>query len=585
MLKLLYNADFENALEPLDNLSTDEIPEINLLRARILELKGDYPSSLQQVNTILDQEIDEMKTCLYCACIQRSYVHYRLRQTEDVEYYLNYAQKVKDNADSSSELFKYFCSISHNLQGNISLNRGNLKGAMAEYTESIRIKEEIGDNFGISNIYNNMGEVYRTRGDFIQAETYLNQSIDNSSDLVNQSFVAIPMLNLGLLHSQLGDYDLSLEYLLRTYNMTNYLRYPVLLAYILYQLVVVNIRMDKLAEAKGYLGDLEQLHQQYANDMISLLFDTGRAFVLKEGRRTKDKVESQAIFEKIVHDKVIDHEITVFAQMNLCQLLLEELKQYGDEEVLSEIRKYILGLEEIAVSQNSPRLLAETFLLQSKLALLDLDTTRAKHLLSEAMVIAGENDYHNLFLQLSQEMDKILENERIWQDLNSNNNNLVERLDYLELDEIVNNVMYRRLKRVKDLPNEDPKLLLIIDQGGIVRYTLNIGGADKINENLVGAFLTAINSFLNDAFAVESHLEYIKYGNYKIIMKPEDKLLFCYIFEGSSYHATKTVEQIIDFFLKHQQIWTQITSSFDKLASIPPEITEELNKLIHNGSN
>jgi hypothetical protein len=122
-----------------------------------------------------------------------------------------------------------------------------------------------------------------------------------------------------------------------------------------------------------------------------------------------------------------------------------------------------------------------------------------------------------------------------------------------------------------------------MDQGGIVRYNLNIGGADKINENLIGAFLTAINSFLNDAFAVESHLEYIKYGNYKIIMKKEEQLLFCYIFEGTSYHATKTVEQIIDFFPNHPKVWSQITSNFDKLASIPPEINEEIRNMILKG--
>ena len=82
--------------------------------------------------------------------------------------------------------------------------------------------------------------------------------------------------------------------------------------------------------------------------------------------------------------------MTVLALLNLCDMLLEELKQIQEDEILKELEDYVERIGKIAQEQNSYSLLANTHWLEAQLSLLKLDVVNFKQKLIEAELIAQE---------------------------------------------------------------------------------------------------------------------------------------------------------------------------------------------------
>jgi hypothetical protein len=104
-----------------------------------------------------------------------------------------------------------------------------------------------------------------------------------------------------------------------------------------------------LNEARNLLLIFDQLNIE-ENKQIKLRRDLANALILKKQSRVMFKVDAQRILAKIVNDKVIDHEMTIIAMLNLCDLLLDEWQTYNQEEVLKELMElldklYLVGYE------------------------------------------------------------------------------------------------------------------------------------------------------------------------------------------------------------------------------------------------
>ncbi|MFX0170891.1 MAG: hypothetical protein ACFE9L_03125 [Candidatus Hodarchaeota archaeon] len=83
------------------------------------------------------------------------------------------------------------------------------------------------------------------------------------------------------------------------------------------------------------------------------------------------------------------------ATLNLCELLLFELKSSSDEiteesEIFQEIKNLLDNLASSALQQHSIPLLVNTLILQAKFALVEGDLTEAMDLLNRAKAAADE---------------------------------------------------------------------------------------------------------------------------------------------------------------------------------------------------
>ncbi|MFX1508290.1 MAG: hypothetical protein ACFFDC_19580 [Promethearchaeota archaeon] len=149
------------------------------------------------------------------------------------------------------------------------------------------------------------------------------------------------------------------------------------------------------------------------------------------------------------------------AIINLCDLLLFELKTTGNEEVLGELNQYCNQLLEIAIEQNSYSLLAETYWLLSKLALLKLDIQQAQALLLKAQSIAEKQGLKTLVNSIGYDHYSFFSQLQKWEEYINWNVSLTQRIELAQLEELVIRMIHKQLN---DVPNKTIEELMRIEE-------------------------------------------------------------------------------------------------------------------------
>ena len=93
--------------------------------------------------------------------------------------------------------------------------------------------------------------------------------------------------------------------------------------------------------------------------------------------------------------------------IHLCDLLLLELKATRAEEVVEKVNELTQKLVTIAKEQASHPLVVETYMLQSKLALVDFEVNKARSLMNEAKSLADEKGLQRLSQIVQNEIDAL----------------------------------------------------------------------------------------------------------------------------------------------------------------------------------
>jgi predicted amidohydrolase len=130
--------------------------------------------------------------------------------------------------------------------------------------------------------------------------------------------------------------------------------------------------------------------------------------------------------------------------------LLGELKDTGEEEIFKEIKKLTNQLLEIAEKQSSHSLLAETYLLQSKLALIELDMGQAKRLLRQAQSIAEDNGLIRLARAVTQERDSLQSQLKKLDSLMKQEPSKQEMIDLTNIDALLEQMIQKTVTSVME---------------------------------------------------------------------------------------------------------------------------------------
>ncbi len=115
---------------------------------------------------------------------------------------------------------------------------------------------------------------------------------------------------------------------------------------------------------------------------------------------------------------------------------------YKNEKILGEVKDLSSRLLKIAKTQDSHSLLAQTYLLQSKLALLELDVTQAQYLLTQAELTANEKKLRKLAIKISNEYDAIIDRSK-WEKLKKRNASIIERVEASKFNEVLADMIRR----------------------------------------------------------------------------------------------------------------------------------------------
>ncbi len=504
-------------------------------------------------------------------------------------------EKIGSKLDIAGNLF---------LLGNIYVLIGKYNEGLESAQKSFEIQEELNNQPGIASSLSLLGLVYNYKGQFDRSIEYFNRSL-SIKEIQKVTKVTV-LQNLGLIYIIRGDlgkalkynedgakiaeeiklyipyaimifqigyifvietkYDRAEEYLKKSLEVCESINYSFYMGWNLFVLLIIKITIGALEEAYEYLERLKILADgNKQSKTINNFYLLAKSTVLKESNRSLDRAEAEKSFKKILEDRVTNPIIYQYTLWNLSELLIEELGKSNDPRILDEINPLILRYLNLAEKLNSYLELCGAKYLQAKLALVQLKFDESKRLFSQAQNLAELHNYQYFAQRISSEHDLLFEQQEIWDNLKEINAPLSERIKLAAFDGILKRMQGIRSLNPPELEEEQPVLLLIIAEGGVLIFSYSFRDKGKFDDELFGGFISAFKSFSSEFFS--KGLDRAKFGDDLMLMDTVEPFSICYLFKGQSYPAklkltkfkekiqdTTSIWQTLDKFYKTSQV-------------------------------
>ena len=321
--------------------------------------------------------------------------------------------------------------------GLIYVNQGELNFALESFQKSMIISKEIGQKRALSSCLTNMGLIYQARGDFEQALRYYQESLVLSQELGNKHDMALCYNNIGEIYHSMGKIEEALDQIKKSLTFFREIGATPDITLPLFNLVELSLYSGLPQKAQSYLQQLQEISIKEENNIISRRYRLAKALVLKNSRRVKVRIQSSDILEKLISEEIIDHALTIRAMFELSELLIDELRAYGEEEVFYEVKELIQRLDEIANRQNSYSLIIDTAILQSRLSMVEGDLNASQKFLDRAELIAKEKEIHHLAKEIQKEKEHLKSQYKKWEYLIQSNAPFGSRLEQAQLAEYI----------------------------------------------------------------------------------------------------------------------------------------------------
>ncbi len=108
---------------------------------------------------------------------------------------------------------KTYLADAINNNGYAKFNQGDNTGALIDYFESLKIREELGYQRGIASSYNNIGSVFQKQGELNRALDYFQKSYDLRVQNGEKGGIAQSLNHIGEIHKIKKDFDTALDYM------------------------------------------------------------------------------------------------------------------------------------------------------------------------------------------------------------------------------------------------------------------------------------------------------------------------------------------------------------------------------------
>lgn len=377
--------------------------------------------------------------------------------------------------------------------------------------------------------------------------------------------------NMGTIYFEKGELNSALEYHTRTLEIYEKIKEGWWIGWSFFHIISIFLAKKNLTQAQNYLHQFKQFTEKHEFRLSSSLFQLSHALILKSSARMRDHVEAEHMFKEVVkkNEWLFTTNIALF---NLCDWYFKEFRLSNQMEILNDIYPIIDHLQRNAIRQNSYSLLANVKLLQAKLALLQINMVDARKILAESQGIADEHGLQLLAQAISREHDKLLEELKLWESIKKTKAVVSERLKLASIDEVLERMQGQRAIELLESTNEQPVLLLIIAEGGILIFSYPFTDKWKQDDDLFGSFLSAFTTFSDEFFT--QGLDRAKFGEETILMQSVGTFSICYLFEGQTYLAKQKLDNFVASIQKSTLIWESLekfykTSQVANISDIP----------------
>ncbi|MFX0022529.1 MAG: tetratricopeptide repeat protein [Candidatus Hermodarchaeota archaeon] len=617
----LYEAgELDEALKLLDNMIQEEENNFQrkgyyqFLKGRILCDQGKYEEALKfgeimfRENQILKQYLRSVDGLIFML-----YGLMDLERFEEIDDIIEKAEDLLKKISNTPqiELLHRKARI-YLAKGYNNFKKGNSKLAKNCYNWIINLQNELGNSIEMVHVHLQMaGCIYIVKGEFDKALEHFNKALSIAKGMrFKHLWIAGCHLGFGVVYSHMGEFELCLEHYMKglkifeqiqnkwyysgllnnighTYGIIGkfdlaleYLeeslqlweKSPVQLVNCLSNLISISIIKGDVDRAEKYFKRLENFINQKQDEYFARVYHYCKALMLKSSSRIRDKAKVEELLKKIIKTTTSGQFPRLNALVHLCDLLLSEFRLTNNFEVLDEVNHYIIQLLTMAEKSHSYLIFCETFILQAKLALINLDVKAARHYLTKAQKIAEKYGIRRLAIKISHEHDELLKQLKMWENLEESKISFSERMKLARLNEQMEHMIAKRKIEVPELLDEEPVLLLIVSEGGMPFFSQSFIEDKTFEDHLFGGFFTAINAFINEKFS--EGLERASFGDHTLLMNSVSPFLMCYIYKGQSYSAQNRIKLFINEMTSNKDLWETIEKFYQmnkkiKLNDIP----------------
>ncbi|MFX0122193.1 MAG: tetratricopeptide repeat protein [Candidatus Hodarchaeota archaeon] len=417
----------------LDNKARQVAPYNNI--ALIFQAKEKYELALDYFDKVLDiSESLGRKEMIAGTYGNIGWVHSFKGQIDlSLDYFQRSLKMYKELGDKMGVAF-----MTISIGDAYLYQKGELITAIEYFNTVLKLYTEMNSEIGIAWTLIRFTDVYILQGELKQALTKINQSLDIFSKVDNQIGILRCKISLGVIHKFMGNYQVSIKFLeegLSLYDKTLIGGFrPLWGSFILFQLILVIQELNDPLMAADYLKQIKEYEQESKNKFVKLRSRFTEAIVLKMSKRASEKFQAQRIFQTIIDDEILDHNITVLSLFNLCELFILEIKISDTaEDLFEEVMQLSEKLNEIAINQNSFLLLVTALILQTKIALVRGEFEEANDYISKAKQIASEKQLHNLLSKVKAEQEIIQTELDKWNELFRRKASIQERVERARL--------------------------------------------------------------------------------------------------------------------------------------------------------
>ncbi|MFW9874841.1 MAG: tetratricopeptide repeat protein [Candidatus Thorarchaeota archaeon] len=448
----------------------------------------------------------------------------------------------------------------YSLIARIYVDDGNYDKAL-QYCKLSSSINEIAERARLA-VLQTFGVIYISKSQLNRALKYLKQAVAlaEASNITDQ--LRLSLIYLGFLYRAMGKNNLVIEHIKRNLTLSEKAGNFYHIVQSLMLLIFTYIEENSREKANQYFTRLSELYNQTRNSkaiFISVYYLSSKAYILKTSTRMRDRVEAQALLKELIsHTNLPFKDVLISAISNLCDLLMEELSRYNDPKIIDEILPLITKSLNIAEEAHNYNWLAETKLLQAKLALIQTNIEEAKRLMVEAQRIADLHGLNLLAWGISTEHDKLLDQIDLWEQFKEEETPLSERIKLASTNGVLERIQGKRAVEPPELVKEDPILLLIMDNSGAT-YFNHPFIANWDHSDLFSSFMSAFNTFSDEIFS--KSIDRIRIGENTILMKPVEPFLTCYVINGQSYPALQKLSRFTEAIRENVEIWQALIKS------------------------
>lgn len=523
-------------LEGRKDFSRKEILACKLVKAKLFRLLGDYLSVIKYAESIFQESQENGDLLLsYDALTFQAYSYIMMLNLTKGEVLLNQAK-------NSFETIKETILID------------------LREREAFLLKTE-----GVMSFY---------KGEILTSLEFNKKAYNLVKDTDDTVLISASLSNIAEIYFHLKEYDHAIEYAKNAVKFNN----RVILPHALKTLIKISLIKGDIKEAKDYLDYFHDHSDLINNRQHTTFYIFFNALILKSSLRARDRVKSEDLFKSIALDSKIPNEERIEPITSLCELYLNELRMTKDPKIIDDIQPFIQELLTIARNQHLFFILAETYNLQAKLSLLTSEIKKAKRFLTQAQKIADTYGLKRLAMEISNEHDKLLNQEKIWESLEKSDLSLSERLELAGLNENVEFMKKKGIMEVLDLSDEEPVLFLIMTEGGVPLFMHPFIEDNSFESHLFGGFLTTIDYFIKEMFS--EGLDRAIFGEHTLLMKSVPPFFISYIFKGNSYYALQKADDFIEIIQNDESIWNKLLNYLQANRSIHLHDIPKLDSLV-----